>query len=507
MILNPLLGLMLIILGLILGYLLRILIASQKKQSTEKQIQELLAKAETQAKEIIVNAKEDAARILEEATKEEKQRKQELRQFEERLVKKEDLLEETRKKYETELERLKKEEIELNLLKKDVETIREQVILELEKIAGLTKEEARKKIFEELEEKHKQELLQILIKHEKEIQNQIETKTLEILTSVIQRYARSSIGDITTSVIALPNEDLKGKIIGREGRNIRTFERLTGVELIIDESPETILISSFDPLRREIAKLALEKLIKDGRIQPAKIEEKVEEAQREIEQRIQKLGEEAIYEVGILDLPKELINLLGRLNFRTSYGQNVLEHSIEVAHFASMLAAELGLRIDIAKKAALLHDIGKAIDHEVEGSHVEIGRRLLKKYNIEEDVIKAMEAHHDEYPYAIPEAFIVAAADAISAARPGARRDTLEKYLKRLEELEKIATSFNVVQQAYAISAGREIRVFVKPEKIDDFGALMLAKEISNKIKETLNYPGEIKVTVIREVRAVEYAR
>lgn len=504
---NPLSGLTLIILGIILGYLLRILIASQKKQSAEKQIQELLAKAETESKEIIVNAKEEAAKIIEEAAKEEKQRKQELKQFEERLIKKEDLLEETRRKYEIELEKLKKTETEIETSKKEIDKIREQIILELEKIAGLTKEEARKKIFEELEEKHKQELLQILIRHEKEIQSQIEQKTLEVLTSVIQRYARSSIGDITTSVITLPNEDLKGKIIGREGRNIRTFERLTGVELIIDESPETILISSFDPLRREVAKLALEKLIKDGRIQPAKIEEKVEEAQREIEQRIQKLGEEAIYEVGILDLPKELINLLGRLNFRTSYGQNVLEHSIEVAHFASMLAAELGLRIDIAKKAALLHDIGKAIDHEVEGSHVEIGRRLLKKYNIEEDVIKAMEAHHDEYPYAIPEAFIVAAADAISAARPGARRDTLEKYLKRLEELEKIAFSFNAVQQAYAISAGREIRVFVKPEKIDDFGALMLAKEISNKIKETLNYPGEIKVTVIREVRAIEYAR
>lgn len=497
----------LIILGIILGYLLRILIISQKKESSERQIQELIIKAETEAKEIIINAKEEAAKILEDISREEKNRKQELKKFEERLIKKEDLLEETKLRYEKEIEKINKEKEELEELKKDLNKKREDVILELEKIAQLTKEEARKKIFEEIKENHKQELLQILIKHEKEIQEKLNEKTLDLITSVIQRYTRNYISDITTTAINLPSEELKGKIIGREGRNIRTFERLTGIELIIDESPETILISAFDPLRREIAKLALEKLIKDGRIQPAKIEEKVEEAQREIEQKIQKIGEEAIYEVGILDLPKELIYTLGKLHFRTSYGQNVLQHSIEVTHFAGMLAAELNLRVDIAKKAALLHDIGKAINHEVEGSHVEIGRRLLKKYNIEEDIIKAMEAHHDEYPYSIPEAFIVAAADAISAARPGARRDTLEKYLKRLEELEKIAISFKGVQQAYAVSAGREVRVFVKPEKIDDFGALMLAKEISNKIKENLNYPGEIKVTVIREVRAVEYAR
>lgn len=342
---------------------------------------------------------------------------------------------------------------------------------------------------------------------EKEKQNELEGRGLEIITSAIQRYARNHIADITTSAVNLPNEDIKGKIIGREGRNIRTFERLTGVELIIDETPESILISSFDPLRREIAKVALEKLLQDGRIQPAKIEEKVEAAKQEIEERIQKIGEDAAYEVGILDLPKELIRLLGRLNFRTSYGQNVLTHSIEMTHIAGMLASELGLKVSVAKKAALLHDIGKVVDQEVEGTHVELGRKILKKYGIEEGVIQAMEAHHDEYPYALPEAYVVTTADVISAARPGARRDNVEKYLKRLEELEKIVMAFDGVKQAYAISAGREVRVFAVPEKIDDFGALMLAKNIVAKIKSELHYPGEIKVVVIREVKAVEYAR
>ena len=301
--------------------------------------------------------------------------------------------------------------------------------------------------------------------------------------------------------------NLKGKIIGREGRNIRTIERLTGVELVIDETPETIIISSFDPMRREIAKLALQKLIKDGRIQPAKIEEKVEEAKNEIENRIYELGEEAAYEVGIYDLPKEIIQLLGRLSFRTSFGQSVLTHSIEMAHLAGMIAAELGADVEIAKRGALLHDIGKAIDHEVPGTHVELGRKILKKYGVDEGVIKAMESHHEEYPFSTPESFIVAAADVLSAARPGARRGTLESYIKRLEDLEKIATSFPGVKQAYAVSAGRELRVFVVPEQIDDFRALQLARDIASKIESELKFPGEIKVNVIREMRAVEYAR
>jgi len=341
----------------------------------------------------------------------------------------------------------------------------------------------------------------------KERREEIEKKSIEILATAMQRYSRSSAAELTTTAVPLPDEEFKGKIIGKEGRNIRAFERLTGVELIIDETPDSIVISSFDPVRREVAKSALEKLIKDGRIQPAKIEEKVEEATQEIAKKIMEAGEAAAYEVGVYDLPKEIVQLLGRLAYRTSYGQNVLRHSVEVTHFAGMLAEELGLNAEIAKRGALLHDIGKSIDHEVPGSHVDIGRKILKKYNIDERVINAMEAHHEEYPYAIPEAYVVSTADAISAARPGARRDTLENYLKRLGELEQIASSFEGVKNSYAISAGRELRIFVVPEKIDDFGALELARSIAKKVESELKYPGEIRVVVIRETRAVEYAR
>jgi ribonucrease Y len=300
---------------------------------------------------------------------------------------------------------------------------------------------------------------------------------------------------------------LKGKIIGREGRNIRALERATGVEFIIDETPDSVVISSFDPFRREVARLSLEKLIKDGRIQPAKIEEKVEESKQELNKRAAELGEEAAMEVGVYDLPKEIIQLVGRLHFRTSYGQNVLLHSIEMAHLAGMIAGELNLKVEIAKKGALLHDIGKAIDHEVEGTHVELGRKLLKKYNIDESIIEAMQSHHDDYPYASSEAYVVTAVDILSAARPGARRDNLENYIKRLKDLEKIAEDFAGVKNAYALSAGRELRIFVTPEKVDDFKALELARQIANRIQSELKYPGEIKVNVIREMRAVEYAK
>lgn len=495
------------VIGAVLGYLIRVIIVSQRKESVERKISDAIAKAEAEAKEIVLNAKTQAAASLEEAAKEERFRKQELRHFEERLLKKEDALEQEQKKLEAQNRRQEEEKKRLQELEEKVKKIQERTVFELEKAAGLSREEAKQRLFSEIESQYRQELAELMIRKERDNREQMEAKAMEVITAAIQRYARNHIADITTTVVHLPNEEIKGKIIGREGRNIRTFERLTGVEVIIDETPESILLSSFDPFRREIAKLALEKLLRDGRIQPAKIEEKVEEAKQEMDQRIQKIGEEAAYEVGIVDLPKEILSLVGRLNYRTSYGQNVLIHSIEMAHIAGMIAAELGLRAEVAKKGALLHDIGKAIDHEVEGTHVEIGRRILKKYGVEEEIIKAMEAHHEEYPFAIPEAYVVAAADAISAARPGARRDTLEKYLKRLEDMEKIVMSFEGVKQAYAVSAGREVRVFVVPEKIDDFGAFNLAKNIAAKIKSDMQYPGEIKITVIREVKAVEYAR
>jgi len=505
--LTPLWGAGILVLGFVIGYFVRRAVALNQVSSLERQAKEKLEAAEAEAKEKVLAAKSEAASIIEAAQKEEKERSQELRRLEERLLNKEDALEKEKSDLGRQKEELRKESERVKILEEKTRAAEEKTLKEMERIAGLTREEAKTKLFQELQTEHREELAEMLARLEREKKEAVEAKSLEIITGAIQRYARSSIADVTTTVFHLPSEEIKGKIIGREGRNIRAFERATGVEVIIDETPESLLLSSFDPMRRELAKMALEKLIADGRIQPAKIEEKVEEAKQELENRIQKIGEEAAYEVGILDLPKEILKLLGRLNYRTSYGQNVLIHSIEMAHIAGMIAAELKLNVEVAKRGALLHDIGKAIDHEVEGTHVELGRKILKKYGIAEEVIKAMEAHHEEYPYSTPESYVVAAADAISAARPGARRDTLEKYLKRLEDIEKVVKSFEGVKEAYAVSAGREVRVFVTPEKIDDFGALQLAKQIAAKIQSDVAYPGEIKVTVIREVKAVEVAR
>lgn len=504
---SPLLAGGLIILGVVIGYSIRRFLASVRQGSLEKKVREELESAKRDSQDIVLKAKEKAASLLSEIQEDERERKKETRRLEERLLQREDRLEKSRKDVESKTAECEDRVEGLKNKEEEISNLNNKIISELEKVAGLKLEEARDRLFKELENEYREETTQKIIELEREKREKIEKKGLEIITSVIQRYARDNVGDITTSIVSLPNEDIKGKIIGREGRNIRTFERLTGVEVIVDEAPESILLSSYDPLRRELARIALEKLIKDGRIQPVKIEEKVEEAREELEGQISKAGEEAAYEVGILDLPKEIVHILGKLKYRTSYGQNVLAHSVEMTHIAGMIAAELGLNVEITKKAALLHDIGKAIDHDVEGTHVELGRKILKKYGIKEEVIRGMEAHHEEFPFSSPESYVVAAADAISAGRPGARRDTLEKYLKRLEEIEKVANSFEGVQKSYAVSAGREVRVFVVPEKIDDFGALQMAKKISNKIKSDVQYPGEIKVTVIREMRAVEYAR
>jgi ribonuclease Y len=485
----------------------RQVLVSQQAASIEQRTKHQLEESKTKAKTLVLEAQERSTQILEEIKKEERERKSQLDKVEQRLMKKEELLER-----ET-LELKDKEKVVQSNLEKsaavkgEIEKVRERAVVELERVAGMGVEEAKRALFADIGKRYRDDLTEYTKKIMHDRREEVEKQALEILTTAIQRYSRSSATELTTTVVPLPDENFKGKVIGKEGRNIRTFERLTGVELVIDETPDTIVISSFDPVRREIARIALERLIKDGRIQPAKIEEKVEEAQQDINKQIVEAGEAAAYEVGIYDLPKEIVQLLGRLNFRTSYGQNVLRHSVEVAHFAGMIAEELGLAADVAKRGALLHDIGKSIDHEVAGSHVDIGRKILKKYGIDERVIKAMEAHHEEYPYASPEAYVVATADAISAARPGARRDTLENYLKRLSELETIASSFEGVKNAYAISAGRELRIFVIPEKVDDFGALELAREVAKKIESEVKFPGEIKVVVLRETRAVEYAR
>jgi ribonuclease Y len=496
-----------LVLGLVLGYFLRQSFAVRRASSIEKKLKEKIESAERESKELVLKAKDKAVSILEEAKREEKERFSTLERTESRLLRREELLEKDGADVKARENKLSDELVKFEEKKTEVAKLKDRIESELSRISGLTKDQAKNQLIKEIKDENRDELALMLQKLEKEKKEEVEKKSLDVITSAIQRYARSSVSDITTTAFTLPSEDLKGKIIGREGRNIKTLERLTGAELIIDETPDTIIISSFDPFRREIAKFALEKLIRDGRIQPAKIEEKVEEAKAELDKRIVQLGEEAVYEVGILDLPPEIVKLLGRLHFRTSFGQNVLSHSIETAYIAAMIAEELGVNVEIARKAALLHDIGKAIDHEVAGNHTELGRKILKKYGLGEAIIEAMQSHHEDYPFSSPESFIVGAADTLSAARPGARRGTLENYIRRLSDLERVASSFEGVKTSYAISAGRELRVFVVPEKVDDFGALALAKEIANRIESELKYPGDIKVNVIREIRAVEYAR
>lgn len=504
---QPLIMAGLVVLGIAAGYFIRYSIAARRINSLEGKLKEEARRSKGKAQDIILDAKNKAVELLDEVKEEEKKRKVSLDRLEELFLKKDEELGEKEKELKSERGELEADAQKLEDSTAEVKKSKERIQKALAEVAGLKPEEAKEKLFEEIKEEHSEDLAKSIMNLAREREDEIEKKSMEIITSAIQRYSRAHVSEVTTSVYTLPSEDLKGKIIGREGRNIRTLERLTGAEFIIDETPETIVISSFDPLRREIARLALQKLIKDGRIQPAKIEEKVEEAKSEIDKRMHELGEEAAYEIGVYDFPKEIIQLLGRLNFRTSFGQNVLTHSIEMAHLAGMIAAELGVDVDVAKKGALLHDIGKAIDHEVQGTHVELGRKILKKYGIADSVIAAMESHHEEYPYSTPESFIVSAVDVLSAARPGVRRGTLENYIKRLGDLENIATEFKGVKQAYAISAGRELRVFVVPEQIDDFRALQLARDIAGKIQSELQYPGEIKVNVIREIRAVEYAK
>lgn len=496
-----------VLFGFAAGYLVRRFWAAKKLDSLEERVRKATEEAGTKAKEILLEAKDKAASILVDFKKEEKERRREIDALEARLNRREDELEKKTAVFQSEEAALRRREDELRAKSEELKNSENIVREKLEKISGLSSEKAKEELFRHIKEQNREDLARLMEKTEKENEEEIEKKSMAIIATALQRYARSHVSEITTTVFPLADEELKGKIIGREGRNIRALERATGVEFIVDEAPESVIISSFDPYRREIARMALDKLIKDGRIQPAKIEEMVETAKEEIVKRTQEIGEAVAQDLGIFDLPKEISQLLGRLHFRTSYGQNVLTHSVEMAYVAGMLAAELGLNVEVAKRGALLHDIGKAIDQEVEGTHVELGRKILKKYNIDEKVIEAMQSHHEDYPYATPEAHVVTAADVLSAARPGARRGTLENYIKRLGDLEKIAMEFPGVKNAYAISAGRELRVFVTPEKIDDFRALELAREIANRIQSELKYPGEIKVNVIREIRAVEYAR
>lgn len=500
-------GFFCLILGVFAGYYTRQTIAKKQLSTAEGKASKMIEEAEKTAQGVLLDAKSKAVNILEESKKKELERENQIMRLEERLDKREEVLEKKIDEIEKEQNILRKKADEIRQIRREAEETRRQELKRLEKIAGLSKEEA-KKVLIQLTEEESRELLAKKIKIlENDGLEELNKRAKEIMTQAIQKYAGSHAADVTTSTVSIASDEVKGRIIGREGRNIKALERLTGVEIIVDDTPEAIVISGFDPIRREIARITLEKLIADGRIHPTKIEEAVEFAKGEINNKIKEAGEAAAYDVGIVGLDPKLVQILGRLRYRTSYGQNALLHSLEVAHLSGALATELGADVNLAKKAGLLHDIGKAIDHEVQGTHVEIGIKILQKFSIGKDIIDTMKAHHEDYPFENPESMIVAAADAISASRPGARKDTLENYLKRLEELENVANSFEEVEKTYAIQAGREIRVFVKPDKIDDYGAVKLSRAIADKIEKELKYPGEIKVNVIRETRAVEYAK
>ncbi len=490
-----------------IGYAARKYLVQRAMKNVETAIQEKLSRAEEQTKKLILEAKNKAVTILENAEKEIKEEKSQLHKNQERLLNKEVLLDERSKRLEQKEEKLVDQIDKVKAIKQELEQYEEKQTTLLEERAKLSRDEAKQYLLNQVQQAYQQDLFDSLRKLEKDRQDALEKRAAELLATVIQRYARSHVAEITTSSVPLPNEEIKGRIIGKEGRNIRHFEQVTGVEVIIDEVPDTITLSCFDPVRREVARIALDHLVQDGRIQPARIEEFVEDAKKEVMQKIKEAGENAVYEAGIVDFPPEIVHLLGRLAFRTSYGQNVLMHSIEIATLCSMIAQELGMDVEIAKKAGMVHDIGKAVDHEIEGSHLELGIKILQKYKVDERIVLAMRSHHDDYPVAIPEAYIVNAADAISAARPGARRESLENYIKRLTDLEKIALEFRGVEKAYAIQAGRELRVFVTPQQTTDFEAAQLARDVAVRIEQELKYPGEIKVVVIRESRAIEYAR
>ncbi|MCA9364374.1 MAG: ribonuclease Y [Candidatus Moranbacteria bacterium] len=500
-------GVILLLLGGGVGYGMHFFLARRFASASRVNAKDVVDRAHKKCEELVLDAKNKAVSILEDAKSEEKSRLEQIRRTEERLERREEGLEQRGEEFDRGRKALEKKAEEIRAIRSETEALHKTELARLEKIAGLTSEQAKDILLQLVEDDQKKVLSDRLERLEREGMEGLEKRAQKLMTDVIQKYARSHAADVMTTAVTIGSEEVKGRIIGKEGRNIRSLERLTGVEVIVDDTPDSIIVSGFDPIRREVAKIALEKLLEDGRIHPGRIEEAVAGAEKEIDRRIREAGEAAAYEANVTGLNPKLLYILGRLRYRTSYKQNQLLHSLEVSYLSGALAAELGMDVKVARMAGLLHDIGKAVDHEVQGTHVNIGVKILQKFNVPEKVILAMRSHHEEYPYATPEAFVVTAADAISASRPGARKETVEKYLKRLEELEALTLSFEGVEKCYAINAGREIRVFVTPEKLDDWGALKLAKDLAKKIEDMMGYPGEIKVNVVRETRAVEYAR
>ncbi len=493
--------------GATLGYLTRQSIARKQLGSVELKIQNKITQAKKDVDTILSRADNKASEIVEKARLEEAARKRELLKTEKFILQRESVLQTKTIDLDEKEKLIYQKAEEIKALKEKLQTLIDQEIGKLENIAQLHRDEAKKELLERIEKEAQREMLERMMYLEREGQERLKEKAKEIVALAIQRCALSQAQDTTTTTVNLPSDKIKGRIIGKEGRNIKAFEKATGVEVVVDETPEAITISGFNPYRRYIAKRAMEKLIEDGRIQPARIEEIVAKVEEDAAVQVKQAGDTAVYETGVLDLDPKLVELLGRLRFRTSFGQNVLLHSIEVSLLSGMLAEEIGADVRVARKAGLLHDIGKAMDHQVQGSHVEIGIKILEKFGVEKEVINAMKSHHEEYPYETIESYIVQAADQISGARPGARKDTLENYLKRLGDLENIANAFEGVEKTYAIQAGRELRVFVKPDEIDDLAAQQLARNIAKRISEELKYPGEIKVVLIREKRIIEYAK
>jgi len=492
--------------GFFLGYWLRKQRITEKIKSAEANAEKILAEVKNKQSALLLKAQEKAIKIIEEAKQDEQKRRQELSNLQSRLEKRETTFSQKLLELQDKQQKLYDKISKVEEAKEKIHQIKKDQLEKLEKIANMTKDEAKEVLFKNVEAQMKDDILSRIKKLENEATDVLEEKARDIMASTMQRLVSNYTTEITTTTVTLPSDEMKGRIIGREGRNIKVIEQLTGTEIIVDDTPNVITVSGFSPIRRHIAKKTLDRLILDGRIHPTKIEEAIEESKKELALDIKKAGEDALYDIGVTGLNPKLVQIIGRLKYRTSYGQNALRHSLEVAHLSALLAEELGADVTLAKKAGLLHDIGKAVDHEVQGTHPEIGRDIAKKFNLPQEIIDPIETHHDDRPRGLV-SIIVKVADAISAARPGARHDTYERYLQRLEELENIATSFEGVEKAYAIQAGREVRIFVAPEAIDDLGAHNLARDIAKKVESELKYPGEIKVNVIREMRVTEYAR